>query len=50
MKVSYSQRTNEIVLRDESKPKAGKNQIVLIVQACGICGTDIHSAMFFLVK
>lgn len=44
MKVAYLKRTNEIELRDEPKPVAGKNQTVLKVQACGICGTDVHAA------
>jgi L-iditol 2-dehydrogenase len=45
MKVAYVKKTNEVELRNEVKPSAGKNQIVLKVQACGICGTDIHAAL-----
>ena len=32
-------------MRDEPKPTVGVNQIVLKIQACGICGTDIHAAL-----
>jgi len=44
MKIAYIKKTNEIELRDAPKPVAGKNQVVLKIQACGICGTDIHAA------
>ncbi len=44
MRIAYLKKPNIIELRDESKPVAGRNQIVLKVKACGICGTDIHAA------
>lgn len=45
MKVAYLKKKNLIQLRDQPKPTAGKNQIVIRVQACGICGTDLHAAL-----
>ena len=45
MKVPYIKKPNKVELRDEPKPVAAKNQIVLKVQACGVCGTDIHAAL-----
>lgn len=44
MKIAYLKKTNEIELRDEPKPVAGRNQVVLKIKACGICGTDVHAA------
>jgi threonine dehydrogenase-like Zn-dependent dehydrogenase len=44
MKVAYLKAPNQIEFRDESALKAGINQIVVKVAACGICGTDIHAA------
>ncbi|MEA1951829.1 MAG: alcohol dehydrogenase catalytic domain-containing protein [Planctomycetota bacterium] len=44
MRVAYLRKVNSTQLRDEPLPVAGKNQIVLEVQACAICGTDLHAA------
>ena len=44
MKIAYLKRNNITELRDEPVPSAGTNQIVLKIDACGICGTDIHAA------
>ena len=44
MKIAYIKKTNQIELRDVPKPVAGINQVVLKVQACGICGSDVHAA------
>ena len=44
MKIAYIKKTNQIELRDEPRPVAGRNQVVLKIQACGICGTDVHAA------
>jgi L-iditol 2-dehydrogenase len=45
MKVAYLKKTNQIEFRMEPIPQVGKNQILIKVEACGICGTDVHAAL-----
>lgn len=45
MKVAYIRKVNRVEIRDQPCPTAGAGQIVLRVEACGICGTDRHAAL-----
>lgn len=42
MKVAFKKDDN-VCLRDVDEPQVGAGQIRLKVDACGICGTDLHS-------
>lgn len=44
MKIGYLKKNNSIEIREENIPSPGKNQILIKIQASGICGTDIHAA------
>ena len=43
MKAMVYRGPGDIVLTDIPKPKAGPGQVVVGIQYCGICGTDVHA-------
>ena len=42
--VNYAPEPHSVELREVSVPKIGENEVLLAVQAVGVCGTDIHVA------
>jgi len=45
MKGAWLKNLNDIILKDTALPPIGENDIRLKVDACGICGTDVTSAL-----
>lgn len=45
MKTAFKSQNNKIVFKDVELPPLGANDIKLKIKACGICGTDIHTAV-----
>jgi threonine dehydrogenase-like Zn-dependent dehydrogenase len=43
MKAAFK-RGRDVFIRETPLPKPGSGQLRLAVQACGICGTDLHDA------
>jgi len=44
MKVLYVKAPYQFELREVEVPKPGKNEVLLDVRACAVCGTDMHTA------
>jgi len=42
MRAGVVVKTNEIVARDVEIPGIGRNEVLIKVKYCGICGTDLH--------
>ena len=40
--VKYAKGVGNVELRDVQEPTCGESQVKLEVEACGICGTDMH--------
>ena len=40
--VKFARGEGNVEVRDVPEPKAGRGQVVIQVEACGVCGTDIH--------
>lgn len=41
---SKAWRNPRVVIEDVEKPKAGLEDVIIKVEACGICGSDVHMA------
>ncbi len=42
MKAVYLEETKRIAVKDVPKPVPGKGEVLVKVDACGICGSDVH--------
>src|SRR6201993_474100 len=42
--VNYASEAHSVELREVPVPEIGNNDVLLAVQAVGVCGTDIHVA------
>jgi 2-desacetyl-2-hydroxyethyl bacteriochlorophyllide A dehydrogenase len=42
VKAAYYQAPHEVAVREAPEPRAGPNDVLIRVRACGICGTDQH--------
>ena len=42
--VNYAPEPNSVEIREVPVPEIGDNDVLLAVQAVGVCGTDIHLA------
>ena len=42
--VNYGPEPNSVEFREVTVPRIGDNDVLLAVQAVGVCGTDIHLA------
>src|ERR1700751_6269602 len=42
--VNYASEAHSVELREVPVPEIGNNDVLLSVQAVGVCGTDIHVA------
>jgi (R,R)-butanediol dehydrogenase / meso-butanediol dehydrogenase / diacetyl reductase len=46
MKAAVFKGQNTVAVADVPKPKAGPDEVVLKVHACGICGSDLHAVQY----
>lgn len=42
MKAVYLEETGKIRVKDVQKPVAGPGEVLVKIEACGICGSDVH--------
>ena len=42
MKALILKEYNNLAYEDVPKPKIGRNEVLIRVKACGICGSDVH--------
>ena len=40
--VNFSPEPHSVELREVARPEAGANDVILAVQAVGVCGSDLH--------